>query len=101
MSSDSPTNVAKTLRLRPDENVISRRMGDGVVLLQLQKNSIYELNATGARLWELIATLGDRRLIEEKMREEFDVEPSVLSAEIDAILTSLLDVSLVVAYERD
>jgi hypothetical protein len=40
--------------LRPEDDVVSRRLEDEVVLVHLRTNRIYKLNETGARLWELL-----------------------------------------------
>ena len=37
-----------------ERDAVSSRLGDGGVLVNLQTNQIFELNATGMRAWELI-----------------------------------------------
>jgi len=39
--------------LRPNPDVIARRLGDGAVLVHLPTNRVFELNDTGMRVWEL------------------------------------------------
>ena len=73
----------------PSNEVVSRRLDDIVVLIHLKTNRIFELNATGARLWELIgagSTLGE---IREIMLNEFDVAPVDLADEIAALTRQL------------
>ena len=41
--------------LRPNPDVIARHLGDGAVLVHIPTNQVYELNHTGARVWELMA----------------------------------------------
>ena len=73
----------------PVADVISRRLDDVVVLIHLKTNRVFELNATGARLWELISAGSDAGEIREIMLNEFDVTPSALTDAI-ASLTKLL-----------
>jgi Coenzyme PQQ synthesis protein D (PqqD) len=73
----------------PSDDVVSRRLDDIVVLIHLKTNRIFELNATGARLWELISAGTGAGEIREIMLNEFDVAPSELTNAI-ASLTRLL-----------
>jgi hypothetical protein len=78
------------VRLRPDPDVVARRVQDEVLLVQLGRNHVYSLNRTGARLWELIETGCSPREASECMLEEFDVSEAELRAEIDSFLALLL-----------
>jgi Coenzyme PQQ synthesis protein D (PqqD) len=94
--SDRPGNA----RLRPAADVVARRLGDQIVLVNLHTNLIYELNITGARLWELIVDGCDDVELHRRMLQEFDVDDDTLRAEIDALLSSLLDAGLVTADDN-
>jgi len=82
-------------RLNPAKDVVARRLGDEIVLVNLRTNLIFELNRTGARFWELLADGCDRREIERRMRDEFDVDRDTLRREIDGIASSLHGAGLV------
>jgi hypothetical protein len=73
--------------LRPNTEVVSRKLGDRLVVVNLRTNRIYELNSTASRMWELLEAGSNRTEIEETLLGEFDVERSVASAEIDRTLT--------------
>lgn len=81
--------------LRPAPDVVSRRLDDEVVLVNLQTNKIYSLNPTGARFWELLAEGNDRAAIEGRLLNEFEVTPERLSAEVDALLAALSQAGLI------
>jgi hypothetical protein len=73
---------------RKSDSIVSRKVGDEFILVPIRQNvgdldSIYTLNETAARIWELID--GERNLYEIKnmMVEEFDVPAS--EAEKDLI----------------
>jgi len=77
-------------RLRPDPDVVARRIQDEVLLVQMGSNQVYSLNRTGARLWELIAEGRSPLEASERMLEEFDVPEAELRAEMDSFLALLL-----------
>jgi hypothetical protein len=70
-------------------DVVARKVGDTTVLVRLSTNRIYELNASGARIWELVGQQMARDQILTTLIEEFDVEPDVLTREFDALIASL------------
>jgi hypothetical protein len=73
---------------RKSDSIVFRKIGDEFILVPIRQNvgdldSIYTLNETAARIWELID--GEKSLDEIKsmMIEEFDVTPA--EAEKDLI----------------
>lgn len=80
-------------RLNPD--VVSRRLGDEIVLVHLGTNQIYRLNATGARFWELAAEGLDEQAIAARLRAEFDVGDEQVRGEIAAMVERLAAEGLV------
>ncbi len=71
---------------RPAPDVISRQMGGGAVLIHLGSNRIYETNATGARIWELLAAGCQRDEVVRRLLEEYDVDETTLAAELEEII---------------
>jgi hypothetical protein len=79
--------------VRPD--VVGRRLEDRFVVVNLQTNRIYELNATASVLWERLESGADPADIEGEMRERFDVEPAELRNEIEETMRTLTGAGLV------
>jgi len=75
--------------------VVARNVGETTVLVRLSTNRIYELNASGARIWELVGRQMTRDQILSTLSEEFDVERDVLERELDALIASLRTEGLV------
>jgi hypothetical protein len=76
-------------RVRQSAQAVSSRLGDAGVLVHLQTNRIFEVNATGLRIWELAGegrTLGE---IEQTLQGEFEVEPERLRSELLALVAEL------------
>jgi hypothetical protein len=83
-------------KLRPNPDVVYRRLEDEVVLVHLGTNGIFALNSTGARLWQLIEQGHDEAEIRARLLQEFDVTPSRLNREVDSVLAELADEGLVI-----
>ena len=87
----------ESIRVHPD--VVSQRLQDEVVLVNLQTNRIFALNRTAARFWELLAANTDRDEIVRIMCGEFEVSEDHLRTEIDSLLSSLAKEHLVAGGE--
>jgi hypothetical protein len=77
-------------RLRHDAQVVSSRLGDGGVLVHLRTNRIFELNATGFRIWELIGEGHDLPAVQRRLHEEFSVPADRLQQELENLVGALL-----------
>jgi hypothetical protein len=75
--------------MKQNPNVISRRIGDDIVLFHLDSDRFYELNGTAARFWELLSEGQDTAEIRNQLLEEFSVEAEQLDGEATNLLDSL------------
>jgi len=87
---------------RKSDSIVFRKIGDEFVLVPIRKNvgdldSIYTLNETAARIWELID--GNRSLEEIKhaMIREYDVTPAEAEKDLLEHLHQLEGIKAVVA----
>jgi Coenzyme PQQ synthesis protein D (PqqD) len=85
---------------RPHPQVVARRVGDEMVVIQLDRNNIHALNRTGARFWELLVEGRSRSEACEQMLKEFDVPGSQLETEIDELLDLLLGEGLLLTGQE-
>ena len=65
--------------------------------MNLETNHIYSLNATGSRLWELLADQPTREELVDALASEFDVGRATVEQEADDLLASLNEAKLVSA----
>lgn len=77
------------------DDVVSRRLEDEVVLVNLRSNRIFSLNRTGARYWELLLGGNRRAEIAQQLAREFGVEPDEVAKEIDKLEQELVSEGLV------
>lgn len=73
----------------PSPDVVSRRVGDEVVLVHLKTNRIFALSPTGARFWELLSVGRSRPDVEAALLAEYEVSREQVAAEIDALVKML------------
>lgn len=76
--------------MKPNPNVLCKRLGEEMVLFNLDTDHFYELNGTAARFWELLSAGHDTTYVREQMLDEFAVDPDQLASEAKALLASLL-----------
>jgi hypothetical protein len=81
----TPVDVA----LRPDPEVISKRLEGVTVLVHIPTNRIFELNETGSRVWELLGQgLGVDRIVHHLV-DEFQVDDVRAADEANGFLVRL------------
>ncbi len=85
--------------IKPNPNVIFRRLDDQIVLFHLESDRFYELNSTAARFWELLNEGSNEADIREQMLTEFAVDREQLSAEAEALVQSLRQEDLITVDE--
>jgi len=79
--------------LNPD--VEFRRLGEQMVLVHLDTNQVYELNNTGARVWELMGAGANEDEILDRLTANFEVGPEQLRQDVEALLQELKSAGLI------
>lgn len=99
-SSSNPERPRARAGLQVSSEVVSRRLGDEVILVNLKTDRVYALNPTAARVWELLAARRSLASIERKLAEEFSVDGSKLARDVTRLLATLRAKKLVRAKRR-
>ena len=84
-------------RYLPSSEVVARRLGEELILVHLGSNRIFELNATSARLWELLVEGQDVAGIQSALKAEFHVDEATLIDEVATTLAALAAEGLIAA----
>jgi hypothetical protein len=71
-------------------NILSKRLGEELILINLETDRIFSLNLTGAKAWEIIEDTKDLDLVKKGLLDQFDVSPELLDEELDRILNALI-----------
>lgn len=75
--------------IRRAEGVVARDMGDRAVLIQLRTNRIFELNASGLKIWAMLEHGAARDEICARLRGELAVPPVEIEGAVDDLLAAL------------
>jgi hypothetical protein len=87
--------MTKPLDLKPHPDVVFRRLGERTVLVHLRTNTIFELNPTGTRVWELIQEGLNSSTLLERLSREYDVDRRSLETDVEDLLSSLSAAGLI------
>ena len=82
-------DIAPPEGLRPNADVLSKRLEQAAVLVNIATNRIFELNETGTRAWELICQGLHADDIVRHLVDEFDVQPSRAADELNELINQL------------
>jgi hypothetical protein len=88
--------ISDNLHFKPSQKVIFQKLGENLVLIHTQSNKIFDLNETGARLWELLSNGDSIDEARVKLLDEFEVSTPELNYEIHQTLDLFLKESLLV-----
>lgn len=80
---------------RVSPSVAAERIGDGMVVVHLETNQIYELNPTAARLFEMLREGESREAILTTLASEYELAGVDLARELDELLAGLLERGIV------
>jgi len=82
-------------------HVLIRHLDGESVLLNLESETYFGLDATGTRMWELATTSPTIESAYEKLIEEFEVEPGVLRSHLTDLLSQLKENGLLNVLPAD
>ena len=100
-SSNTLGAVLYSMLPRPNPTVVFRAVADGAVLLHMEDEVYFGLNAVGTRIWQLLAS--ECTELEDlcvRLAQGYpEVDPAVLRADVVELLGQLEQSQLVVAAE--
>jgi hypothetical protein len=93
--------VELTMRAVVPAHVLIRHLDGESVLLNLESERYFGLDATGTRMWELVTSQSCIALALEKLQEEYEVEPEVLRTHLTQLLSGLVENGLLQVLPAD
>lgn len=81
--------------IRPNPDVIARHLGEGAVLVHLPTNRVFELNHTGARVWDLIGEGVSFDRMVQTLADEYDMHPEGVAGDVTELIAWLRDEELI------
>ena len=70
-------------------DVVARRLGESAVLIRMRTSRIYQLNETGARIWELLEQDASRDAVLDALLNEFDVSREDAASALDDLIAAV------------
>jgi hypothetical protein len=90
-------NLNQKVAFSPD--VISQEVSGETVILDLESECYFGLDAVGTRIWQLIRDNGELRTIYNTLLDEYDVEASRLQSDLEALITDACERGLITLSE--
>ena len=81
-------------RLRAAPGVLHRSVGDGSVLLHVASGRYFELDATGARTWDLLHEGGTRDEVVAALAADYEAAAGEIERDVDELIATLLERNL-------
>ena len=82
-------------------HVLVRFLDQESVLLNLETERYFGLDATGTRMWQLVTTLSNIDAAYQELLAEYDVEPEQLRANLAELLDRLVENGLLQVLPAD
>jgi Coenzyme PQQ synthesis protein D (PqqD) len=93
--------VELTMRAIVPAHVLIRHLDGESVLLNLESERYFGLDATGTRMWELVTSQPCIAVALGKLQEEYEVEPEVLQNHLIQLLSGLVENGLLQVLPAD
>ena len=92
-------DLNRTVTISPD--VISQEVAGETVILDLESECYFGLDAVGTRIWQLIQEHGDLHRIYNTLLDEYEVGEAQLLKDLETLLTDARGRGLISLKESD
>ena len=93
--------VELTMRAVVPAHVLVRYLNGESVLLNLESERYFGLDATGTRVWDMATSQPCIALALEKLQDEYEVEPEILREHLTELLSGLVENGLLQMLPAD
>ena len=98
---DSASSAPEQAPFAPSPNVLIQQLPDAEsVLLQLEREEYFGLNAVGTRFWQALVETATVDQAHARLVEEFDADPERLRADLNGFIEKLYERGLLVREAR-
>lgn len=88
-------SIPLTANISISDKVLSQEVSGETVLLDLQSESYFGLDAISTRIWQLLQQKGNLQQVFDTMLEEYDVGAEQLEKDVNDLLAQLVDAELI------
>ena len=86
-------------RFAPCARVTFEKVADEAILVDLDTEKVISLNAVGVEVWTTVTNGGHQSAAVDALVERFTIDRSVVEADVERFLTSLLELGVVTVAE--
>jgi len=83
------------MKIEISEDVLFQEVGGETVLLDLESEQYFGLDAVGTRIWQLLGEGAGAETVVEILVAEYDVERETLAADVSSLLDQLAEAGLI------
>jgi hypothetical protein len=83
------------MKIEIPDDVLFQEVGGETVLLDLQSEQYFGLDAVGTRIWQLLGEGAGTDAVVETLLQEFEVERETLAADVSELLRQLAEAGLI------
>ena len=88
------STVLFVTKIEIGDAVLFQELQDQVVLLNMANQRFYGLNDVGATIWKSLLEFGNAAEAADRLRETYDVDETVIRADIEVLVRDLLSAGL-------
>ncbi|MBE0614406.1 MAG: PqqD family protein [Burkholderiales bacterium] len=88
------------MRLAVSEEVVLRDLAGEAILLDMNTNTYFGLNAVGTRVWHLLAEHQSTETIIPLLLQEFEVKEHRFRLDLDRLVQQLLEKKLLIEIDK-
>ena len=83
------------MKIEISDDVLFQEVGGETVLLDLESEQYFGLDAVGTRVWQLLGEGAGAETLVETLLAEYEVERETLAADVDRLLDELAEAGLI------
>ena len=83
------------MKIEISDEVLFQEVGGETVLLDLESEQYFGLDAVGTRVWQLLGEGAGAETVVDTLIEEYDVDRQTLSADVSNLLDQLAEAGLI------
>lgn len=83
------------MKLSMEKEIITTRFDNELVILNIKTGKYYTLSGAGTRIWELLQEHNETDEIFQILKEEYNVDPSILSQDFSKLISNFMNAKLV------
>jgi hypothetical protein len=76
-------------RITVSPDVMTRRVGEEIVMLQLESGTYFGLDPVGSRIWQLLAEGNTAAQARDRLLAEYEVAPAQIESDIEKLIGEL------------